>query len=92
MPTKRGRLKPEDDIKIVKNYSYLKDNLDPTDGTMDYMISAMVFDTHDLDQVENGGEQTARGRAQRFLNLLQHSGTYKSSSQSKRFRNSSVDW
>ena len=75
MPVKKGRLKPEDDVKIVKNYAYLKDNFDPTDGTLDYMISAMVFDRHDNDKVRNGGENTQRGRAERFIDILQNSGT-----------------
>ena len=75
MPLKRGRLKPEDEVKIVKNYVYLKDNFDPSDGALDYMIGAMVFDTHDNDKVRNGGENTQKGRTERFIEILQNSGT-----------------
>ena len=75
MPVKRGRLKPKDEAKIIKNYVYLKDNFDPSDGALDYMIGAMVFDTHDNDKVRNGGENTKRGRAERFIDILQNSGT-----------------
>lgn len=75
MPLKRGRLKPEDEVKIVKNYVYLKDNFDPSDGALDYMIGALVFDAHDNDKVRNGGENTQRGRVERFIEILQNSGT-----------------
>lgn len=75
MPVKRGHLKPEDDIKIRKNYTFLMDNFDPTEGTMDEMISLLVFDFDDLDKVKNGGENTRKGRAERFIEILRNAGT-----------------
>ena len=72
---KKGSLKREDDFKIKKNYSYLMEHFEPTDGTLDHMISFLVFNTDDVDQVKNGGEKTRRGRVARFLNILLHSGT-----------------
>ena len=72
---KKGSLKREDDFKIKKNYAYLMDNFEPSDGTMDHMISSLVFNTDDVDQVKNGGEKTRRGRVERFLNILLRSGT-----------------
>ncbi|KAL8589388.1 hypothetical protein ACOMHN_021540 [Nucella lapillus] len=74
MPLKRGRLKPEDKYKVTTNYKYLTDNFDPVNGAADYMYTKLVFDSHDKDRVMNGGETTALGRVQRFIEILENSG------------------
>lgn len=73
MPVKKGRLRPQDEFCIRKNYSYLLTNLDPDEFT-DHLISAMVLTTDDVDNIKNVQPTTRQGRAERFLTIFERAG------------------
>ncbi|KAK7488561.1 hypothetical protein BaRGS_00020178 [Batillaria attramentaria] len=73
MPVKKGRLRPQDRIRITKNYPYLLETLDP-DEFMDYLISSFVLDSDDRDLIKNGDPKTRKGRVERFLQILERAG------------------
>ena len=70
----RGRLKPEDEMRLQIKHQYLLTNFDPKEGALDKMFSSLIFDEDDKDFIENGGANTRTGRVERFLERLKQSG------------------
>ncbi|KAK6991315.1 STE20-like serine/threonine-protein kinase isoform X2 [Biomphalaria glabrata] len=67
----KGRLKPEDEIKIQQNYCYLKDNLEALD-LVDYLFQCGVVTTHEKEQIY--AEKIKKYRNEILLNILLNSG------------------
>ncbi|KAK3591373.1 hypothetical protein CHS0354_005289 [Potamilus streckersoni] len=69
MPLERGKMRPEDEKKIRKNFVTLKKNVDPLD-LADYFIQEELFDFSDINRINSYNPNTVANRWQGFASLL----------------------
>jgi hypothetical protein len=73
MSRRKGKLKYEDEQRIIQNWCYIKEQIDASD-LLDYLYQEGVFDQNDVDEVRHQNPDTCARRNDAFRAILLRSG------------------
>ncbi|XP_055959486.1 uncharacterized protein LOC130010252 isoform X2 [Patella vulgata] len=70
----KGKMLPEDDSRILSNYVYLTENLDPLEPLLDSLYDISVLNEDDLDKIRRAESSGSKAMIRQFLDVLRTCG------------------
>ncbi|XP_050391789.2 GTPase IMAP family member 4 [Patella vulgata] len=70
----KGVMLPEDNFKIISNYVYLTENLDPLHPLLDSLYEKQVLNEDDLEKIDRAKSEGTNAMIRQFLDILRNCG------------------
>ncbi|XP_055954544.1 uncharacterized protein LOC126810245 isoform X2 [Patella vulgata] len=70
----KGKMLPEDNLRIISNYVYLTENLAPLQPLLDSLYEKQVLNEDDLEKIRRAESRSTKAMIRQFLDILRTCG------------------